>query len=444
MHDSYPFLWDLLVILFIITLNSLFVLSEMSLLTSNKAKLHKMCSKSKGAKKAVKILEQPEIFLSTMQVGITLMSALLGLYGGTSISEFLANYLIELPHVGHYLKDYSMILASFISLATITYLAVLSEILPKRIAMLQPEKIASLTSYAVAFVIKVTYPLSVILTVSTKALLRFFKIEDNSNNVSIEEIKFILSQAVNVGTLHKTEHDLLKRLINLMNMQVGAIMTPRNKIVYLDLQESEQNNKDILKKYNFNYFPLLDGSLDKIIGIVSIKNLFSYQEVNNKNLADCGKASNLVFIPEMARITKLIDLFSSQQVKTALVVDEYGDLEGIVTLNDVMRHFLGDLAILMEGKKPTIVEKDDGSFLVDGSISIEDLLELLDIHSLPGDEEEDYRTLGGFLLKQLGTLPKVGDLVTSEKYLFKVTKMDKKRVERVLVMQVQEQEKLKN
>jgi putative hemolysin len=439
MHDSYPFWWDLIIILFIIIINSLFVLSEMSLLTSNKAKLHKMSSRSKGAKKAVQILKQPEIFLSTTQIGITLMSALLGLYGGTSISELLAHQIEILPHLGHYLKDYSMIIASCFSLATITYFAVLSEILPKRIAMLQPEKIASLTAYATAFIIKITYPLSFILTASTKYLLKYFKIEDNSNNVSIEEIKFVLSQAVNVGTLHKTEHDLLKRLINLMNMQVGAIMTHRNKIVYLDLKDSDQNNKDKLKKYNFNYFPVLNGSLDKIIGIVSVKSLFSHQTVNNISLAEAAKASPLVFVPEMARITKLIDLFSSQQVKTALVVDEYGDLEGIVTLNDIMRHFLGDLALLMEGKKSTLVEKDDGSFLVDGSTSIEELLELLHLHSLPGDEEEDYRTLGGFLLKQLGTLPKVGDLVKTDKYLFKVTKMDKKRVDRVLVMQVQSQ-----
>ena len=252
---------------------------------------------------------------------------------------------------------------------------------------------------------------------------------------SIEEIKFVLSQAVSVGTLHKTEHDLLRRLINLMNMQVGAIMTPRNRIICLDISDNEKNNIDKLRKHTFNFFPVINNSLDKIIGIVSIKSLFSYSEVNNATLYECAKTSNVEFVPEMARITKLIDLFSSKHVKTALVIDEYGDIEGVVTLNDIMRTLLGDLAVLMDGKKPAVVERDDGSFIVDGNISIEELFELLEISSLPGDDEEDYRTLASFMLRQLGTLPKIGDIINTDQFIFKVIKMDKKRIERVLVMQ---------
>ena len=389
---------------------------------------------NRGAKQAMKIMQQPETFLSTIQIGITLMSALLGLYGGTSISEHLALKINNIPYVGGYLDEYSIVIASFISLSIITYFAVLSEILPKRIAMLQPEKIASLTAYGISLVIKIIYPLSCILTASTKFLLKLFKIKDHSNNVSIEEIKFVLNQAVSVGTLHKTEHDLLKRLINLMNMQVGTIMTPRNKIVCLDISDKEKNNLDSLRKYSFNFFPVINGSLDQIIGVVSIKSLFIKSQVTNSLLYETAKASNMVFVPEMARITKLIDLFSSKHVKTALVIDEYGDIEGIVTLNDIMRTFLGDLAVLMDGKKPAVVERDDGSFIVDGNISIEELYELLEISSLPGDDEEDYRTLASFMLRQLGTLPKIGDIINAANFIFKVIKMDKKRIERVLVM----------
>ena len=243
-----------------------------------------------------------------------------------------------------------------------------------------------------------------------------------------------MNQAVSVGTLHKTEHDLLRRLINLMNMQVGTIMTPRNKIVCLDISDKEKNNLDSLRKYSFNFFPVINGSLDQIIGVVSIKSLFIKSQVTNSLLYETAKASNMVFVPEMARITKLIDLFSSKHVKTALVIDEYGDIEGIVTLNDIMRTFLGDLAVLMDGKKPAVVERDDGSFIVDGNISIEELYELLEISSLPGDDEEDYRTLASFMLRQLGTLPKIGDIINAANFIFKVIKMDKKRIERVLVM----------
>ena len=433
--DHSQFLRDIAIIILIILITGLFVLSEISILTSNKAKLHKMSTKgNRGAKQAMKIMQQPETFLSTIQIGITLMSALLGLYGGTSISEYLALQINHIPYIGEYLDEYSIVIASFISLSTITYFAVLSEILPKRIAMLQPEKIASLSAYGISFIIKLIYPLSCILTVSTKFLLKLFKIKDQSNNVSIDEIKFVLSQAVSVGTLHKTEHDLLKRLINLMNMQVGAIMTPRNKIICLDISDKEKNNLDKLRKYSFNFFPVINGSLDQIIGVVSIKSLFIQSQVTNTLLYETGKSSKMVFVPEMARITKLIDLFSTKHVKTALVVDEYGDIEGIVTLNDVMRTFLGDLAVLMDGNKPAVVERDDGSFIVDGNISIEELYELLEISSLPDDEEEDYRTLASFMLRQLGTLPKTGDIIHAASFIFKVIKMDKRRIERVLVM----------
>lgn len=438
-HTS--FFIDVVIILCIIFINSLFVLSEISILTSSKAKLHKMSSRgNKGAKQAIKIIQQPEIFLSTMQIGITLMSALLGLYGGTSISFYLAAQLHKMPYFGEYLREYDLVIASFISLAIITYVTVLSEILPKRIAMIQPEKIAAATAYGINIVIKITYPLSVVLTASTKYIMKICKIKDSPHSVSIEEIKFLLSQAVSVGTLHKTEHDLLKRLINLMNMQVRTIMTHRNKIVSLDISDTDQNNIDKLRKYSFNFFPVINGTLNQIIGVVSIKTLFKHPIMDNNMLDIVAKESRVVFVPEMARITKLIDLFSTQHVKTALVVDEYGDIEGIVTLNDIMRTFLGDLAILMDGKKPAMVEREDGSFIVEGNITVEDLFELLQIYSLPGDDKEDYRTLASFMLGQLDTLPKIGDIVYASGMIFKVIKMDRKRIEKVLIMREKQQD----
>ena len=433
--DHTSFLIDLLIILFIIFINSLFVLSEIAILTSSKAKLHKMIAKGhRGAKHAMKIMQQPEVFLSTMQVGITLMSALLGLFGGTRVSEYLAVQICAIPDIGEKIADYSLIIASVISLSVITYITVLSEIFPKRLAMIQPERIACIMSYMISLVIKLIYPLSFILTISTKYLLKVFKIQDQANNVSIDEIKFVLSQAASVGTLHKTQHDLMRRLMNLMSMQVRTIMTPRNKIISLDINDHDKNNFDKLKKYSFNFFPVIDGELNKIIGIVSIKTLFA-QQVNNTTLHKAAKESSVVFVPEMAAITKLIDLFSTKQVKTALVVDEYGDIEGIVTLNDIMRTFLGDISHLIDGRKPTVVTKNDGSFLLDGNISTEELFELLNINSLPGDDQEDYHTLASFMLIQLGTLPKIGDVVDTEEFIFKVMKMDKKRIDKVFVMQ---------
>ena len=436
--DHTSFLIDLLIIFFIIFINSLFVLSEIAILTSSKAKLHKMTAKGhRGAKQAMRIMQQPEVFLSTMQVGITLMGALLGLFGGTRVSEYLSIQIREIPGIAEQIADYSLVIASFISLSVITYITVLSEIFPKRLAMIQPEKIACVMSYGINLVIKLIYPLSFVLTISTQYLLNFFKIQDQSNNVSIDEIKFVLSQAASVGTLHKTQHDLMRRLMNLMSMQVRTIMTPRNKIISLDISDKEKNNLDKLKKNSYNFFPVINGDLNQIIGIVSIKALFIQERVDNAILYECAKSSNIVFVPEMAAITKLIDLFSTKQVKTALVVDEYGELLGLVTVEDILEEIVGEFSGQTPHHQDYFTPESEGVVLVEGVCPLRDLNRKLGTHfRLDGP-----RTLNGLILETFEDIPEPGMALKIDGYPVEIVQTQDRmvRVARVTLQPVLEQ-----
>ncbi len=426
------FLTDVIAIIVIMAINSFFVISEIAVLTAAKPKLHKMLHKGTlGSKQAIKLTQQPELFLSTVQIGITLMSLLLGVFGGTTITGHVSSLLHDIP----YLAAYSHVIGYSLSILVITYFTVLSEIVPKRIAMLNPEKIAARVSYGMYFFITLLYPLIWVLTRSTKFLIQIFRIKNNDAHVSVEEIKFLINQAENSGTLDKTERDMIKRLVNLSDMQVGAIMTPRNKIISLDLSNSEQVNVNKLKQHQFNYFPVINGELNNLIGIIPIKKLFNKLTITNSNLEEIAGQFQVLYIPEVAKVTKLIELFKEKQTKIAIVLDEYGDIEGLVTFNDILKTFVGDIAILMEGKKPGIIRKKDGSYIVDGNILIEEIMEQLHLTSLPGEEDEDYRTLASFILKQLGTIPRTGDTFQAMGWEFKVVKMDKFRIDRVQIKQ---------
>ncbi len=416
------------------------MISEIAILTSAKGKLYKMAQAgSKGAKCAIKLTNRPESFLSTAQVGITLMSILIGFYGGTSIADYIA---AKFSPLDEYWGPYSSVLGSVCSFIVITYFTVLGEIVPKRIALAQPERFAAIAAYGMVVFLNAIYPLVWLLSVSTKFLIRLLGVDTVTTYVSIEEIKFLVTQAENVGTLARVERNMINRLVHLNNMQVGAIMTPRNRIIALDITDNDTVNEAKVKEHTFSYFPVISGSLSTILGVIPIKTLFkgngiaANPPVNNILLYEFAKASNVVYIPEVARVTKLIEVFRQKHSKIAMVLDEYGEIEGIVTFSDVLKTFVGDITALIEGKTPTIVAKQDGSFIADGNALIEEVKESLNLLSVPGEEEEDYRTLASFILKQLGSIPQIGDSFTTTRWKFQVTKMDRFRIDRVLIIPI--------
>ena len=428
----FEFISDWLIILLIIVLNSFFVIAEIAIIASRKSKLEKMVQEQNlGASYALELANKPETFLSSVQIGITLMNILIGLYGGTEISNHFKEYIENIPA----LAKYTEFLSHTIVVVIVTYLTVLGEIVPKRIAMLYPEKISGAVGRGMFLFTKISHPFVWILTISTKFVLKVMNIKSSKTDISIEEIKHIINQAETSGTLEKVERDILRRFMNLGDTQVGAIMTPRKQMVCIDMNDSVENNIKNLKMHHFNHLPLIKGDLDNFIGLVSARDLFDINSpITNEVIEKAAKKEKVPYIPEMANVIKLMELLKKNKARMAIVLDEYGDIEGIVTLNDILKTFTGDLGTLIEGRKSDIIKKHrDGSLTVDGNMLIEEIMDIMNVSSLPGDNIEDYRTLASFILKQLNRVPKKGESFKAMGWVFKVTKMDKFRIERVLL-----------
>lgn len=382
----------------------------------------------------VHIIQKPDLFLSSLQIGLTLTELLLGWFGGVSVSDYVVHFFESIPA----LQDYSVILGNCVSLAIITYCAILLEIVPKRITMIYPEEMLLCTSYVMRFYIIVIYPFVWILTASIKLCLKALKIRDIDEKTSVEEILFVINQAHHSGVLHKIESGMMKRMVTLSDMQVGAIMTPRNKIVMLDLDKRVDYNVKLLHDHNFTYFPAVKGNLDNFIGIVPTKEVYRNANLDNAVLQKIALKTPVLYIPEVSKLTKLIELLDIHQTKFAMVVDEYGDIEGVVTFTDVIQSFLGDTAKISERGRRNISRCKDGTYVIDGNVLVDEVKDVLNIDALPGEDEEEYRTLASFLIKYLDNIPKVGDYVKHNNWIFVVDKMDKNRIEKVHVSDVSE------
>lgn len=423
----------LLAFLLIIAINAGFVVAEVALLTSRKSNLHK--ASTHGSKAAAKILQMyshPEKLLSTILIGITSVGVVLGALGEDTIGQTLDHALAPLPFIG----EYSSILGEFSAIIVVVYITVFSELIPKRIAMLHPEKSAIATSYMIIFFYYVFYPIMMLLSFTSNWTLKLLRIKEAKQELSIEEFKMLLSQAEGHGAFELAETDMIKRLLNLGNMQVGTVMTPRSQMVCLELSDSETVNRERIINNPFNYFPVTDGGLPNIIGVVSAKQFLNHK-FNNTTLQSCARSKTVIYIPEMAKLTNLMQMLREKKSRIAIVIDEYGGIEGIVTLNDILKTFVGDLATLVDGQKPTVQKKKEGFYVVSGSISVEEVMEIMDTNSLPGDEEEEYRTLASFILKQLNKVPKVNDHFSAAGWTFKVLNMDKFRISKVSMIKNQ-------
>lgn len=427
-----PVYYTWLIIAGLILTNSLFVVIEIAIVASQKSKLEILKAKgSKTAELALKLKALPEFFLSTVQVAITLFSIIIGMFTGKELSD---DFIAILMYIG--LSERAAYFgASAIALLIVTYLTALCEIVPKRIALLYPEQIAIYLSPFMKYTGMILFPIVKLLDISTQLIMRLFhlhKVKNQHLQVSLDEIRFIIRQAKVEGIVADTEHDIIRRIINLRNMHVGSIMTPRHKLVVVDINDSKNTILAKLKGLPFNYFPLVDGDLSNIKGMMSVKNYLS----NCANGIDEPHRDlvNYIYIPDLAKVGTLIEIMRDQKAVVAIVVDEYGSVEGIVTISDIFKVLMHDLASLSEGQGSKVIKlPKNAGYLIDGNISIDEITELLELHDIPGSEEEDYRTLASFILKQLGRIAKVGDMVQLGGWSIKVMRMDHFRIAQVKI-----------
>ncbi len=425
---------DIFLLFVLILLNGVFAMSEIAIVSSKRARLLQMADAgSKGARHALALASEPTRFLSSVQVGITSIGILNGAIGEGAIAGRLRTTLEQIPALAPYADTLSL----GIMVVVLTYVSlIIGELVPKRLALAHPETIASVIARPMDMLASSARPLILLLSVSTDSILRLFRVRHVAQpGVTVEEIRVMLEQGAEEGVFEPTEHQLVTNVLNLDERHVGAVLTPRSDVVYLDKQDSAETIRAKLREQSHAVLPLCDGGLDKVLGFVqSTRVLEQILEKREPDLA--ALAEQALFVPETMTVMKLLEQFKRTHLPMALVVDEFGDVEGLVSFTDVISSIVGDLP-LEPGEEPAIVQREDGSWLFDGAIDLDTVLRTLEADSNLDDEvRQHYHTLGGLAMLALGRVPKTGDVFERGDYKFEVVDMDGNRVDRVLVSRI--------
>lgn len=412
--------------------NGLFAMAEIAVVTARKARLKGMAEDgANGAKLALALANSPGKFLSTVQVGITFVGVLASAIGGANISDRLAVVVRKIPA----LENYAEAIALTIIVGSITYLSVIiGELVPKRIALNNPERIASALARPMNSLAKLFSPLVNLLNVSSDFLMAALGIRKPKESVvSEEEVRVLIDEGLSAGIFKKAEKDMVEGVFELDEQTAGDLMTPRARMIWLSLDDPDEENWRRIAGSGHSHFPVYQGTRDNVIGMVSVKSLWA-----NLSLAGRVELRALVtppnYVPTAMPAGKLIEAFKKSGKHIALVVDEFGGLQGIVTLNDVMMAIVGNLPEREQRHDPKAVLRQDGTWIVDAMLDIDETKTSLGIdEDLPGEDDNRYSTLGGFLLHQIGHIPREGEKFTWDRFEFEVIDMDRQRIDKVLV-----------
>ncbi|HSC81216.1 MAG TPA: hemolysin family protein [Chitinolyticbacter sp.] len=425
---------EILILFGLILLNGVFAMSEIALVTARRARLAKLAENGDvSAAAAIKLGDDPTRFLSTIQIGITSIGVLSGIMGEAALAEPFADWL-QTYGVPQHVSDP---LALFIVVAVVTYFAiVLGELVPKRIGQMNPEAIARLVSRPMEGLAFITRPFVLLLSVSTRAVMRVLGIKGKVGpSVTEDEIHAMLEEGSEAGVIEENEHALLRNVFRLDDRQIASLMIPRADIVYLDLDDEAQVNVAKVAEADYTRFPVCRGGLANVLGIVSAKDLLQ------QTLA--GKAVDLmqtplrpaVFVPETLTGMELLEQIRASGVEMIFVVDEYGEVQGLVTLQDVLEVITGEF-MPHDTENAWAVAREDGSWLLDGLIPIPELKDKLELVAVPEEDKGRYHTLSGMMMLLLGRLPHTADIATWENWRLEVVDMDGKRIDKVLASRI--------
>jgi putative hemolysin len=416
---------EILIILFLISLNGIFALSEIAVISSRKARLQQRANEGdEKARVALELANNPSNFLSTVQVGITLVGVLAGAVGGATLVEHLAPLLVQISWLAPYSETISLVLV----VMTITYFSiVLGELAPKRFALQNPETIASTVAGPMRFLATLFSPVVRFLGASTNLVLRIMGVKPTSEPpVTEEEIHILLTQGTQAGIFEEAEQDMVAGVFSLNDRRVYSLMTPRTEILWLDVRDTIDEISKKLSEGPFSRFPVCQGNLDNVLGIVKARELLTRSLAGEPiHLKEC--LSPALFIPETTFASRALEVFKESNKELILVIDEFGGVTGLLTINDVLEEIVGDI----ETGEPQVTRRQDGSWLLDGMLDIDELKELFHLGDLPN--EDDYETLAGFVMASLGKIPHSADQFEWEGLRFEVVDMDARRVDKVLV-----------
>jgi putative hemolysin len=421
--------WDLLVIAFLVILNGFFAMSELAVMSSRRARLEHMAGENvSGARAALRLLDEPTRFLSTVQVGITLVGVFAGAYSGATLAEPLSRVLPAS------LNPYTYPVALAIVVVGISYLSlVVGELVPKRIAFNNPERMAVAVAPFMSRLSTVGAPVVWLLRVSTDALVRLLRIPDKpESSVTEEEVKLLIAEGAKTGVFHTAERDMIDGVLRLADRSVRSVMTPRTDVMWIDLDDPPDVIRREIAESGHSRYPAGRKGLDDLEGIVHTKHLFDQvARIGSFDLNALLKPPLVVH--EATPVLKLLEMFRENPVHMAVVVDEYGVLEGIVTPTDILTAIAGELPEdVADIDEPSAVRRDDGSWLIDGMLGIHEAERLLERKDMRADE--DFETLAGFVLSRLGRIPQIGDHFEWDGMRFEIVDMDGRRIDRVLVI----------
>jgi putative hemolysin len=422
---------SLAIVLLLILVNGFFAMAEIALVSSRPARLQPLAAEgSTGAAAALELKSDPSKLLATVQIGITIIAVLIGTFGEATLGEWLQDFLTE--------KGLSSGTAHAVSMAVVVlglsyFSLILGELVPKRLAMMHPEGIAAALAGMMRGLAKIGAPIEWVLTATTDLILRLLPMHPEPASVTDEEIGFMLREGAAAGHIPLGETAIVAMALRLGERRVGAVMTPRTQIEFLDIEDSEEELRRRIRDSAYSRFPVVQGGTHQLVGIVQVKDL----------LAACYAAEPFdlrpvlrppLFMPNTVTVLRALEVFKSSRETMAVVVDEYGDLEGLVTLTDILEALVGDIPEAGE-TDPRVVRREDGTFLIDGMVGLDELKQVLGVSSLPG-EGPDFHTLGGYLMARLNRVPMVADRVTVGDWRFEIVEMDGRRVDRVLIVPV--------
>ena len=418
---------ELLIILALILVNGLFSMSEISVVSSRKSKLDAQAKKgNKTARQILNVAENPDNFLSTVQIAITAVGLITGMYSGESLREPLGNF-IERFGIDPYSAE---AIARVVIILVITYITlVLGELFPKKLGMNSPEKISGIIIKPMNLLTKLFYPFVWLLSVSTQALTSIFGIKKHNNTVTEEEIKSMINDSTEDGEIQEVEQDIVDRVFSLGDRDISSLMTHRTEFEWLDVDDVLSSIKEKLARKIHYIYPVADKTLDKIVGVVYLKDLFKNTD-NNKTIKDIMRQPQ--YLHESVSVYDALETFKENKIHYALIIDEFGMVEGMVTMNDILESLVGNSSEFeTEDDEDEFMERADGTFLIGGQYSFYDFLSHFDMEDVYQDN--NYNTISGLLFSKIGVIPKEGEKIEWDKFVFEIVDMDSTRIDKVLV-----------
>jgi len=422
---------EIFIIFLLLLANGIFAMAEIAVVSSRKARLQKFADEgSAKAQAALALALSPDRFLSTVQIGITLIGILAGAFGGATLSEELAVEIAEVP----ILAPYASAIAIFVVVGAITYFSlIIGELVPKRVALSNPESRAMLIAKPMTGLAGLASPFVWLLTLSTNLVLKVFGLgREVDAPPSEEEVTHMIEQGMTAGVFHHSEGAMVEGVLRLDERSVTEIMTRRTKIVWLNVADADDVNWRKIVASGHSQFPVYEGTRDQVIGMVKVKSLWAN--------AAAGVPNNIrhhllapLFVPTTINVIELLESFKKTGKHLALVTDEFGTVQGLVTLIDVMEAIVGDLPEPGDRRQPEAVQREDGSWLIDGGMSVVELRRRFALPPLPGEDDADFETLGGFVVDRLGHIPRAGEQFQWRGWSFEVVDMDRHRVDKVLL-----------